>query len=239
MGGAPTMGGAPKGSCERAAMLPMRAAVPAIAMAMVLGACASLGGGSAEAPANVNLAGTWKLDPQHSTDSRKALADLTKTARRETERERNRANNPGLTGFGPNGADAALLATPRMVFGPDLSLQRSLLANGDWLKIEQRPDEFVISNGETSRSYVPGERSVVSVPGGVADQRSGWKSHGYWISVKPQVGPSSTETFKLSPDGKQLIETIDIGRDGRVPAIKVTRVYVPTQEPPSALPSQD
>jgi len=222
-------------SGESAPKLPMF-----IALLTALGLAACVAGGSAEAPANVNLAGTWKLDPQHSTDSRKALADLTKTARKETDRERARANAPPFGGF-PGGAnsDAALLQQPRMVFGPDLSLQRNLLASGDWVKIEQRPDEFVISNGETSRSYVPGERSVVSVPGGVADQRSGWKSGGYWINLKPQVGPSATETFKLSPDGKQLIETIDIGRDGRIPAVKVTRVYVPTQEPPSALPSED
>lgn len=229
-----------KAGSERAAKLPARAAVLAVAMgtaaALGLAGCTSLGGGSAEAPANVNLAGTWKLDPQRSTDSRKALADITKTARHETERARQRANNPR---FDLEGTDAALLAQPRMVFAPDLTLQRNLLAKGDWLKIEQRPDELVISNGETSRSYVPGERSVVSVPGGVADQRSGWKKREYWISLKPQVGPSATETFKLSPDGKQLIENIDIGRDGRVPGVKVTRVYVPTQEPPAAFPSDD
>ena len=97
----------------------------------------------------------------------------------------------------------------------------------------------MISNAQGSHSYVPGQRSVVSVPDGVADQRSGWHGHEYVISIKPQVGPSSTQTFKLSPDGKQLLETIEIGRDGRIPSIKVTRVYVPTQEPPSAVPSGD
>ncbi|HEY2591822.1 MAG TPA: hypothetical protein VGI35_09550 [Steroidobacteraceae bacterium] len=188
---------------------------------------------SADTPAGVNLAGTWKLDPQRSTDTHKALDDLLKNARKAQR------PHPPRTGIG-GGADAALLAEPPMVFAPDVSEQRSLLANGDWLKIEQRPDEIVISNGQSTHSYVPGERSVVSVPGGVADQSSGWKGHEYLISLKPQVGPSSTQTFKLSPDGKQLLETIEIGKDGRIPSLKVTRVYVPTQEPPSsAVPSED
>jgi hypothetical protein len=220
---------------ESAARLWMCAAV--LAVAGGLAACTGMSRVSADAPDDVNLAGTWKLDPLHSTDSRKVLADLMVKARKVQRQQQQRART-GLGGFG-SGSDAALLAPPPMVFGPDLSLQRSLLANGDWLKIEQRPDEVVISTGVSSRSYAPGERSVVSVPGGVADQRSGWKRREYWISLKPQVGPSATETFKLSPDGKQLIEVIEIGSEGRIPSIKVTRVYLPTQEPPSVLPSDD
>ncbi len=204
-----------------------------LCLAGCLAACTSMTRVSADTPTGVNLAGTWKLDPQHSTDTRKALDELLTTARKRPEQ---RARAGGLGEYGP---DAALLAPPPMMFAPDVSEQRSLLANGDWLKIEQRPDELVISNSQSSHSYVPGEHSVVSVPGGVADQRSGWKGHEYWISLKPQVGPSSTQTFKLSPDGKQLLETIEIGRDGRIPSLKVTRVYVPTQEPPSAVPSED
>ncbi|MGH8218999.1 MAG: hypothetical protein ACREUT_10615 [Steroidobacteraceae bacterium] len=228
MRGATAKGGeSAAGLCKCAAVL---------VVAGVLAACTAMTRMSSDAPANVTLAGTWKLDPQHSTDSNKALENLMKTARR-AQRSTRRYGAGGTDGFG---SDAALLAPPRLVFAPDISLQRSLLANGEWLKIDQRPGEFVVANAEGSRSYVPGERSVVSVPGGVADQRSGWKSHEYWISLKPQVGPSATETFKLSPDRKQLVEIIDIARDGRIPALKVTRVYVPTQEEaPSAVPSED
>ena len=204
------------------------------ALAGSLAGCTSMTRMSADAPANVNLAGTWKLDPKSSTDTRKALDDLMKAARR-TPGPRARAG--GLGGYG---SDAALLAPPPMVFAPDISLQKRLLAHGDWLKIVQKPDEVVISDGDSSRSFVPGERSVVSVPGGVADQRTGWKGREYWIVLKPQAGPTATETFKLSAGGMQLIETIEIGRDGRIPSLKVTRVYSPTQEePPSAVPSQD
>src|SRR6185437_8829145 len=119
-----------------------------VCVAGCLAACTGMSRVSADTPAGVNLAGTWKLDPQHSTDSRKALDDLQKTARKAQPR----ARAGGLGG----GSDAALLAPPTMVFAPDVSEQRSLLANGDWLKIEQRPDEVVISNVQGSRSYIPG-----------------------------------------------------------------------------------
>lgn len=210
------------------------AACLAASLAGSLAGCTSMSRMSADPPAHVDLAGIWKIDPQRSTDTRKALDELKKAARRP---QGPRARAGGLGGYG---SDAALLAPPPMVFAPDISLQQRLLANGDWLKIVQKPDEVVISDAGSSSSYVPGEHSVVSVPGGVADQRTGWKSHEYWIVLKPQVGPTATKTFKLSPDGKLLVETIEIGRDGRIPSLKVTRVYVRTQEePPAAVPSED
>lgn len=196
----------------------------------------------------MSLAGTWKLDPLHSTDTDKALRNLVKMGRR-----RQRGGNSGGEGFGggegrrggpgseggPDSADALLAQTATEPLPPDISLQRSLLAGGDWLRIEQRPDEMVITNADTSRSFVPGEHSVVSVPAGVADQKSGWKGKEYWIELRPQVGPSATEKLKLSPDGKALIETIDVASDGRIPRLQVTRVYLPTREIPSAVPSED
>lgn len=124
-------------------------------------------------------------------------------------------------------------------FRPDLSLQRQMLGGGDYLRIEQRPSEFIVSNGETTRSFIPGERDVVSVPSGVADQRSGWKGKGYWIQIRPQVGPRVTERFRLSDDHKRLIETIDIAGEGRVRSLAVTRVYVPTSHVPSYVPGVD
>jgi|GEM_PF-723777 len=221
-----------------------------LGLAVSLAGCAGMGRLSDQPPPDVNLTGTWKLDPQRSTDAGKALQALVKAGQRGRARshgEHGGGDGPsgrqggatGQSGLEGTGSDDALLAGPAIAFPPDISLQKSLLASGEWLKIEQRPDEIVISNAETSRSFVPGERSVVSVPGGVADQRSGWKGREYWIEIKPQVGPSAIEKLKLSPDGKQLIETIDVGSEGRIPRLEVTRVYVPTREAPSALPSED
>ncbi|MGH8260595.1 MAG: hypothetical protein ACREUG_13030, partial [Steroidobacteraceae bacterium] len=137
--------------------------------------------------------------------------------------------------------DALLaLGTGTDSFPPDIALQQSLLAGADWLRIQQQPGELVITNAETSRSFAPGERSVISVPSGVADQRSGWKGGEYWVEIKPQVGPAATEKLRLSPDGKQLIETIEVGSEGPIPRLDVKRVYVPSAGIPAGpLPSDN
>lgn len=210
--------------------------------------CTSLRHLSDETPQGVSLSGSWQLDPQLSTDSRKALAQLVTPNRRS---HRSSGGGPedtgaadsgeqgppsggrgsGIPGVAPLGAD--------LYFPPDLSFQQSLLAGGDYLRIEQRPNELVISNGEITRSFVPGEKSVVSVPSGVADQRSGWKGKEYWIEIHPQVGPSATEKLRLSDKGDQLIETIDVGSEGRVRPLHVTRVYTPTRAIPLVVPGEN
>lgn len=223
----------------------------ALVLAAALAACTSLSRLSADAPPSVDLTGSWKIDPAHSTDSGKALQDLMKRASRARRSGSAGAGAGGFAGRGPRGGgpggggpegsgDDALLTGPgEEAPAPDIALQRSLLAGGDWLKIEQRPGEMVITNADHSRSFVPGERSVVSVPSGVADQKSGWKGKEYWIELKPQVGPSASEKLRLSPDGKQLIQTIQVGSDGRIPRLEVTRVYLPTQDIPTSVPSVD
>jgi len=212
--------------------------------------CASLGHLSDETPKGVSLTGSWQLDPQLSTDSRKALGELVAHNRRshrssgagsdetggvadsgEQGPPSGGRGGSGIPGVAPLGAD--------LNFPPDLSLQQSLLAGGDYLRIEQRPNEIVIANGETTRSFVPGEKSVVSVPSGVADQRSGWKGKEYWVEIHPQVGPSATEKLRLSDKGDQLIETIDVGSEGRVRPLHVTRVYTRTREIPLVVPGEN
>jgi hypothetical protein len=229
-----------------------RAAAAALALAiglMTVGAgvagCSGLRPLAAEPQGTVSLAGSWRLDPAHSTDSRRAIADLLAKERRGRRGGYVEAA-PGSMGGGPGGAGSrgdpglgALLATAPEELAPDIGFQKSLLAGGDWLRIEQRPDELVISNGDSSHSYVPGERSVVSVPSGVADQRSGWKGREFWIEIKPQVGPSALEKLRLSPDGRQLIQTIEVGGEGRIPKLEVTRTYVPAAGAPAAVPAGD
>ncbi len=238
-----------EGGAATSAKLTFRLAAPlaALGLAMGLVACTGMRHLATEPAPGVNLAGTWKLDPQHSTDSRAALQALLKAGRRGERAGAYggpsggpvRRQGGGPPGAGSSSDDALLAMGPVDTFPPDISLQKSLLAGGDWLKVEQRPEEIVIANAESSRSYVPGEHSVVGVPGGVADQRSGWKGREFWIILKPQVGPSATEKLRLSPDGKQLIETIEVGSDGRIPRLDVTRVYVPAHEVPSDVPSED
>jgi hypothetical protein len=139
---------------------------------------------------------------------------------------------------GGSSADS-LLAEPVEPYPVDLSLQSALLRGGDWLQIQQSPSTFIVSNGDTTHAYTPGEKSVVSVPGGVADQISGWKGKQYVIEIRPQVGPHATATYSLSDKGGQLIQTIHVESEGRVPKLDVTRVYDPAGVTSKAVPAGD
>jgi hypothetical protein len=219
-------------------------------LAATLGGCTEMRRLSDEPPAGVSLAGNWQLDPKLSTDSRAALRQLVPSNRKKsrssassggTSPDSGQTVDTGEQGppSGARGRAAAQQFGPDLNFPPDISLQQSLLAGGDYLKIEQQESELVIWNGETTRSFVPGEKSVVSVPSGVADQRSGWKGKEYWIEIRPQVGPHVTEKLHLSDKGDQLIETIEVGSEGRVRPLHVTRVYTPTREIPAAVPGEN
>ncbi len=229
----------------------------ALSLAIAAFAVAGCATTSDQAPPGLSLAGTWKLNPQLSTNTRKALQQLVPKA------PRNRSGSPngedtadssaGAGGGGPGpdtGPGPGTGQRYRSRTAPsegdenfgipiDISLQRSVLSGGDYLRIQQRPDEFVVWNGDTTNSYVPGEKSVVSVPSGVADQRSGWKGREYRIEIRPQVGPRVTESFRLSKDGRQLIETIVVGSEGRVRRLEVTRVYDPATDVPTIVPAGD
>jgi hypothetical protein len=107
---------------------------------------------------------------------------------------------------------------------------QSLLERGDHLTVVQKPDEMVFDFGGQRRSFTPGAHSVVSAEGGVGDQTSGWHNKSYVISIRPQNGPSVTETFGLSPDGKQLLETLHIDQYELPFAVDVKRTYDRTTE---------
>src|SRR6202035_2345293 len=81
-----------------------------------------------------------------------------------------------------------------------------------------------ISDGTNNRSFMPGRKSVVSVPEGVADQHSGWKSRAYVIDVRAQAGPETIERYRLSEDGQHLFAEIQ-STGGNMPSIKIKRVY--------------
>ena len=113
------------------------------------------------------------------------------------------------------------------------------VAHGDFLTVRQSPGEFVLDYGTSRRSFTPGQHSVVSTESGVGDQTSGWKGHEYVIEVKAQNGPTVTEEYGLSPDGKQLLVKLHIG-SAELPAVSLTRVYRPTDESaPHQLPTSD
>ena len=200
-------------------------ALATLLAALALGGCGASHGLEETPPAGYSLAGAWRLDPQRSTDSSKALQEL-------------RPHREPRT-YEPVGPADPVALPPPPPYRPPIDMQTAELRGGNFLQIEQRPDEFIIVNGATRRSFTPGAHSVVSVSSGVADQVSGWKGRAYVIDIKPQLGPRITEQYRLSDDGKALIETIHIASEGRVPHVDVTRVYVPADRVPTPLPQGD
>ena len=198
-------------------------------VALGLGACTAFKGPSAVAPPGVNFSGIWKLDRRLSTDSKAALAHI--VPRRSAASRAARGNEGPQPGLMPS---EATYTAPI-----DLSLQKALLSGGEYLEIKQHGRVLEVSNGETTETLVAGESSVVSVPEGAADRRSGWKGKQFWVELHPEFGPDATERFRLKQGGKRLVETIDIAGDGRVRRLVVRRVYRPTNSVPTLLPEDN
>jgi hypothetical protein len=195
------------------------------ATAVMLGGC---GGTSLkpDAPVAANLAGSWKLDHGASDDPQKILERMRAEANRIISRQ-SASPPPPMMHFDP------------LQRSPMAHVVEAVAARGDYLTIRQSPGQFVVDYGTTRRNFTPGEHSVVSAEGGVGDQTSGWKGREYVIEVRAQAGPTVTETYGLSQDGKHLVDKLHISAS-ELPAINLTRVYDPTDETaPRHLPDSD
>jgi hypothetical protein len=199
-------------------------------------------------PPNYSLAGVWELNPALSSDADKILAAVQPKLKSRDDRGR---RGPGAASGPSDGPAPEVINDPttdlppidttnigqntrmfgngdlneRNTYRPPLDFQTNALLGGQWLKIQQSETEVRIVNAARSRSYTPGEKSVVSVPSGVADQESGWSGRTYIVFLKPQIGPSVKEQYTLSPDARQLIVKIEVASEGRNKEMKVTRTY--------------
>jgi hypothetical protein len=204
-----------------------------------------------EPPANYSIAGLWELNTALSTDADKALAGVQPKPRGERGGKGAPSSAPapevindpttdlppidisnGGRGRGFQGYDAE---RERMLYRPPLDFQTNALMGGQWLKIQQSDTEVRIGNAAMSRSFTPGQKSVVSVTSGVADQRAGWSGRSFVVYVEPQVGPRVEETYSLTADGRQLVVKINISSEGRNNALKVTRTYDRSTRDPASL----
>jgi hypothetical protein len=207
-------------------------------------------------PPNYSLAGVWELNPALSSDADKVLAAVQPKVKSRGGKARSGAGSaPGdapapevindpTTDLPP--IDTTNIgANTRMYYGngdrdertmyrPPLDFQTNALLGGQWLKIQQSDAELRIVNAAHSRTYTPGEKSVVSVPSGVADQVSGWSGRTYLVYLTPQIGPRVEEQYTLSADGRQLIVKIEVASEGRNKAMKVTRTYDRSTKDPAS-----
>ncbi|HLY53118.1 MAG TPA: hypothetical protein VKQ31_08925 [Steroidobacteraceae bacterium] len=212
--------------------------LPSAALLSLLSACA--GGPGAETPPGLLLAGNWRLNHAASDDPQKLIASMRASAQKIIARQY------GAPEYGPRGgatrtagddpplgADEPVTPSPDgratrrpdpLRYSPMMQALTSVIRRGDFLTIRQSSDRLVLDYGTTARSFVPGERSVVSAAMGVADQVSGWNGREYLIEQKAQLGPNVREELALSRDGQQLIDKLRIG-PAELPAIHLTRVY--------------
>ena len=230
------------------------------AFGLILSGCA--GTGSLEpAPApGVSLAGVWKLNPAASDDPRKALESLAAKASSQSRqpgpqpvqgrgRRRGQGQGQGQGGQsgpaqdGTGGAQDPQYEGPGprpdpLRYTPYPTLFASDLLRSEVLTIRQTAASVALDYGTSIRRFTPGEHSVVSVPGGVADQRTGWKGKEFIVDLRSQVGPDMTERYSLSPDKKQLIVKVHMS-GSNLPNVNLTRVYESGSYSPRAFPTND
>lgn len=199
-------------------------------------------------PPNFTIAGVWELDRALSPDEDKILASLQPKPRGRPGKAAPPGppaaevindpttdlppidtsaggRNMGLYGYGEN---------ERNQYRPPIDFQTNALQGGQWLKIRQSETEVSIMNAATSRRYTPGERSVVSVPSGVADQVAGWSGRKFLVHLKPQIGPNVEETYTLSGDSRRLLVKIEVDSEGRNKSMKVIRTYDRSDRDPAS-----
>ncbi len=204
-------------------------------------------------PPNYSLAGVWELNPALSSDTDKVLAALQPKPKSRGDSGAARAPGPRRLPKSSmirrpicrpsipanrgkaRGSTATATGTNATQYRPPIDFQTNALLGGQWLKIQQSDTEVRIVNAARSRTYTPGEKSVVSVPSGVADQVTGWSGRTYIVYLNPQIGPSVKERYTLSADGRQLIVKIEVASEGRNKAMKVTRTYDRSTKDPASL----
>jgi hypothetical protein len=232
-------------------MPPVRVALLLLSAATALSACAT--SMAPEAPAGVDLSGSYKLDEAASDDPQKLLDKMRAEALRILQRRASappqlqRPGRPGQAGGAApdTGVEEEAASPPGaphtdpLRYSPMAHIIMATEARGDFLSVRQEPDEFVLDYGTSRRTFTPGGHSVVSAEGGVGDQSSGWQGHAYVIRVKDQSGPDVTEEYSRLPDGHGLMMKLHIG-SGELPAVDLKRVYRPTTEAaPRQLPTND
>ena len=212
-------------------------------------------------PAHYSIAGVWELNTALSSDTDKILAALQPKPRTGPGSGKGAGHGPGGSRGGQQPAPEVIndpttdlppvdtsnggrgggveqyyrAQNDRNAYRPPLDFQKDALLGGQWLKIQQSDSEVRIVNAARTRSYTPGQRSVVSVPSGVADQVAGWSGRNFRVYLHPQIGPTVQETYSLSADGRQLSVKIEVASEGRNRAIKVLRIYDRSTRDPAAL----
>ncbi len=205
-----------------------------LAAILALTACTSVGKLTSSSPPEVDLSGTWKLNRAASDDPAKLFEQLRERQRRAPppdvqNSDESEAGAPAEPGTHRRTSEAAehggRSAERHQDSGMVSDVEREFGAGRGILRIRQSATEIAIDNGTRVRKFSPGGRSVVSVPGGVADQQTGWDGHEFVIDTGGRNRPEIIERYSLTADRSQLIIVVKINGHGELPNLEFRRVY--------------
>jgi hypothetical protein len=201
-------------------------------------------------PANVNLAGLWRINPDLSDDPRRAV-------------EKRRSDNVGggPTGGGParsrggtqvggividagdilggvlggtsgSSGSAGRGSNDRPADDPEPVSMRvpldAFLATLDQFEIQQARDSLTIATVEEQNTCKPADPGKALVPGGeLGERRCGWQGDTWVTEVTSPKGVTRTNRYELKNGGRQLVMTSEIkgGKTEPLAGLRIKRIY--------------
>jgi hypothetical protein len=189
---------------------------------------------AAPAAAPGDLSGTWKLNRDASDDPRKKM--------QEAQEQGDGSGGRGSSGWsgGRHGGHRGGGGAPSDDGGPPPS---DTAAAKETLRIEHQDPRLAITDatGRQLVVYTDGRKTEEEHSSGGTTKITGrWKDGFVVLEIEPEHGPSRTETYSVTADGKRLtIMTRFKGRGSRGD-VEIRRVYdaaSPEEEPaPEAAP---
>ena len=176
-----------------------------------------------------NLSGTWKLNKDLSDDARQKLREAGSGGGRGSRAGGGRGGGHGRSGGARSADDSGSGARADGEEPSGFEVMNAAMAS---LKIEHRDPELRITEatGHESVFYTDGrkteeERSL----GGTAKIHAEWKDGHVVVTVAPERGPKTTNTYAVAKDSSQLILTTRLERGHGRPAVEIRRVYDPVK----------
>jgi len=206
------------------------------------------------APAKVDLAGLWKINPDLSDDPYHAV-----------EKKRRDSAGGSPTGGGPVGGstgsrrggiviDAGDVldgvfggstggtvggrrpgggggTSDRPAGDPEPSSMRipldSFLATREEFEIAQQPDSLTIATVDEKSTCKPADPGQAPLPGGeLGDRRCGWQGDTWVTEIKAPNGVMHTNRYELKKGGRQLVMISEIkGGKTQLSGLRIKRVY--------------
>jgi hypothetical protein len=184
-----------------------------------------------------DLSGSWKLNREASDDPKQVIQEAAKNA---PPRASDGGRGHGMHGMHHHGG-----TSPSEGGGPERDAGampdvETLMAGLDALKIEHHDPKLLITDslGHEHVLYTDGRKiEEQGDTSGKTKIRAQWTDGHVVVKWEPEHGPTVTETYWVTADGKQLTVSMQFEGRGRMPKVTIRRVYDavssgPEQTPP-------